>query len=144
MHRGTILPERRHEIAPLVFEAASLGDPVARGIVDRMADEAVAWAGAAIRRLRLERLGPDVVLAGGVFRTEDAPFFARIESGIRALAPSASLVRLGAPPVVGSALLGLDRLCDGSTPPDVERRIRKELTSERFAANRPATAREYR
>ncbi len=144
MHRGAIPTERRHEIAPLVFEAASLGDAVARGIVDRMADEAVAWAGAAIRRLRLERLGPDVVLAGGIFRAQDAQFFARIESGIRALAPSARLVRLAAPPVVGSALLGLDRLCEGSTPPDVERRVRNELTSERIAANRPATAREYR
>ena len=132
MYRGRVAPDRHHEIAPLVFEAATTGDAVARAIVDRLADEIVAWAGAAIRRLRLQRRDPDVVLAGGVFQTEDRAFFERIESGIAAVAPAARASRLIAPPVVGVALLGLDRLWSGVTPPDVERRLRAELTAERL------------
>jgi N-acetylglucosamine kinase-like BadF-type ATPase len=138
VYRGAIPLERRHEIAPLVFEAACQGDPVARGIADRMADEAVAWAAAAIRRLKLQRLGPDVVLAGGIFRAEDPAFYARIVSGIVAVAPSARVVHLAVPPVVGSALLGLDRLGGGRTPVGVERRLRAELTAGRLAASYPA------
>jgi N-acetylglucosamine kinase-like BadF-type ATPase len=135
MYRGTI-PYRRHlEIAPLVFEAAAESDAVARGIIDRLADEVVAWATAAIRRLRLQRLDPEVVLAGGVFRAEDSVFYQRIGAGIAAVAPAARVCRLDAPPVVGAALLGLDRLNGAPTPPGAERRLRAGLTNERLAGS---------
>jgi N-acetylglucosamine kinase-like BadF-type ATPase len=134
LHRGRIPWSRHREIAPLVFGAAAEGDPVAREIVDRQADEIVAWASAAIRRVRLGRLDPDVVLAGGVFRATDRAFYARIEAGVRAAAPRARLVRLGVPPVVGAALIGLDRQMGGATTDDVEARLRAELTDERLTA----------
>ena len=138
MYRGRI-PWRRHlEIAPLVFQAAMGGDEVARGIVDRQADEIVAWASSAIRRARLARLDPDVVLAGGVFRTDDPAFYSRIEAGVRAAAPRSRIVRLRVPPVVGAALLGLDRLLESGTPPEVETRLRAELTDGRLAARKQA------
>jgi N-acetylglucosamine kinase-like BadF-type ATPase len=132
LYRGRISWRRHREISPLVFAAAEAGDAVARGIIDRQADEAVAWASAAIRRTRLGRLDPDVVLAGGVFRAEDPAFYARIEAGVRAVAPRARLVRLGMPPVVGAALIGLDRVLGGQTPSDVEARLRAELTDLRL------------
>lgn len=133
MYRRTI-PYRRHpEIARLVFEAAGLDDRVAREIVDRQADEVVAWAGAAIRRVRLQRLDPDVILAGGVFRTEDRAFYDRIRAGIAAVAPAARVRRLSSPPVVGAALLGLDRLAGEPVPAAVEERLRACLTDERLA-----------
>ena len=94
----------------LTFAAAADGDAVAAGIVDRLADEIVAMAGAMIRRARLGRLDPDVVLGGGVFRTTDPAFYERIDTGVRAVAPGARLVRPAAPPVAGAALLGLDAL----------------------------------
>jgi N-acetylglucosamine kinase-like BadF-type ATPase len=132
MYRGRI-PYRRHlEIAPLVFEAAVSGDAVARSIIDRLADEVVAWAGAAIRRLRMQRLDPDVVLAGGMFRAEDPLFFERIGAGIAAIAPAARICRLTAPPILGAALLGFDRLHGSATPADPERRLRDGLTGELF------------
>lgn len=132
MYRGRILWDRHREVAPLVFEAAAAGDAVAREIIDRLADEIVAWASAAIKRARLGRLDPDVVLAGGVFRAEDPAFYARIEAGVVAAAPLARLVRLRVPPVVGAALIGLDRLFGQGTPPDVEARLRVELTDDRL------------
>lgn len=115
-------------MAPLVFEAAGGGDAVARSIIDRLADELVAMAAALIRRLRLGRLDPEVVLAGGVFKTQDRAFHERLEAGIRAAAPGAQLRRLTAPPVLGAALIGLDRLAaDSATPAAIETRLRAAL-----------------
>lgn len=122
------ISERRlSELAPLVFDAAAAGDVVARSIVDRLADELVGMARALIRRLRLSRLDPEVVLAGGVFRTDEPGFYSRLEAGIRAAAPRARPVRLSAPPVLGAALIGLDRLAGGTTDPAVEDRLRRAL-----------------
>jgi N-acetylglucosamine kinase-like BadF-type ATPase len=132
LYRGRIPWRRVLEIAPLVFEAATAGDHVARSIVDRQADEIVAWASSAIRRAGLGRRDPDVVLAGGVFHAEDPAFYARIEAGVRAAAPRAKLVRLLVPPVVGAALIGLDGLLGGETPPEVETKLRAELTENRL------------
>ncbi len=84
--------------------------PSRASIVDRLADELVAMAGAIIRRLNLTRRDPDVVMAGGIFNARDDAFDARIAAGVRRVAPRATLRRSDAPPVLGAALLGLDRL----------------------------------
>lgn len=98
------------ELPPLVFAAAAEGDPVARSIVERQADEIVSMACAAIRRLRMTRLDVHVVLGGGIFRNGFAPFFERIEDRLCRIAPAASVRILEAPPVAGAALLGLDHM----------------------------------
>jgi N-acetylglucosamine kinase-like BadF-type ATPase len=77
------------------------GDAVARGIVNRLADELGVMAKALIRRLRLGRLDPDVVLAGGVFRADDPAFHQRLSAAVADAAPNARVVRLEAPPVSG-------------------------------------------
>jgi N-acetylglucosamine kinase-like BadF-type ATPase len=120
--------QRLSELAPLVFAAATDGDAVARAIVDRLADELVAMARALIRRLHLSRVDPEVVLAGGVFRTTEPAFYRRLEGGILAAAPRARLVRLTAPPVLGAALIGLDRLAGGTTSAAVEDRLRRGIS----------------
>jgi N-acetylglucosamine kinase-like BadF-type ATPase len=150
LYMGRIRQERLLELTPLVFEAAADGDVVARSILDRLADELVAMAGALLRRLGMTELDPEVVLAGGVFQATDRAFYERIRAGIEAVAPAARIVRLTAPPVLGAALLGLDRLASsGITDPAAEARLRKALESwgrtphARAAtpkAARPATA----
>ena len=110
MYSGHIAEHRVAELSPVVFAAAMAGDPVAREITDRLADEVIAMAGAMLRRLRLQRTDADVILAGGVFRTPDTLFHSRIRAGIGGVAPGARVSRLLAPPVAGAALLGLDAL----------------------------------
>jgi N-acetylglucosamine kinase-like BadF-type ATPase len=123
---------RLTELSPVVFAAAAAGDAIARGILTHLSTELVAMAGALIRRLRLTRLDPEVVLAGGVFRAEDPVFYGEIEAGVRAIAPRARIVRLTAPPVLGAALIGLDRLSvGGATPADVDARLRPALVAWR-------------
>lgn len=125
---GRFPEDRVVELCPVVFRAAGDGDVVARGILIRLADELVAMAGALIRRLRMTDLGPEVVLGGGVFNATDPAFYARIEAGVKAVAPGASIVRLTAPPVLGAALLALDRLVSaGSAEPAADAQIRKAI-----------------
>ncbi|HEV7605156.1 MAG TPA: BadF/BadG/BcrA/BcrD ATPase family protein [Candidatus Limnocylindrales bacterium] len=113
LEAGTLEERRLGELSRVVFEAAAVGDRVARSIVDRQADELIAMAGAIIRRLHLTRLDPVVALAGGIFAADDEAFEERIRDGIRRVAPAATVRRSAAPPVLGAALLGLDRLLAG-------------------------------
>jgi N-acetylglucosamine kinase-like BadF-type ATPase len=46
MANGPVPEARLRELSPIVFRAAEAGDPIARSIVDRLADELVAMAGA--------------------------------------------------------------------------------------------------
>lgn len=110
IYRDRLAGDRIRDLAPDVFAAATAGDAVARAILDRLADEVATMAVAALRRVGLLRRDPPVVLAGGVFRAEDAAFYDRIDVGVVRHAPRASLARLDAPPVLGAALLALDRL----------------------------------
>jgi N-acetylglucosamine kinase-like BadF-type ATPase len=134
---GSISQARLGELSPLVFRAAATGDPVARAIVDRLADELVAMAGAIVRRLNLTRRDPDVVMAGGIFNARDEAFDARIAAGVRGVARRAILRRADAPPVLGAALLGLDRL-DGLT--SSERRAAEDRLRGALRAWQPASA----
>jgi N-acetylglucosamine kinase-like BadF-type ATPase len=122
------LPEARvGDLAPVVFATAAGGDPVARSIVDRLADELATMAAALARRTGLVRAEPEVVLAGGVFRTDDEGFHARLAAEIRRAIPGARLRRLSEPPVTGAALLALDRLAGGRTDGATAERVRAAL-----------------
>jgi N-acetylglucosamine kinase-like BadF-type ATPase len=123
-YSGRLDQRRIGELAPTVFATAAAGDPVARAIVDRLADELATMAIALARRARLVRRRPEIVLAGGTFRTEEAGFHARLRATIDDGIPGATIRRLTTAPVVGAALIGLDRLAGGSADPAVEARTR--------------------
>jgi N-acetylglucosamine kinase-like BadF-type ATPase len=133
LYRHKIHQDRLRELPPVVYAAAAQGDAVALEIVDELGDEIAAFATAAIRRTGAVRTEVDVVLAGGLVRSRDPRLIARVEARVRAVAPRARIVVLDRPPVVGSALLGLDRLAPGGvTATDVLDRLRAELTDERL------------
>jgi len=116
------------QIAPLVFRCASEGDGVAQSILERQADEIVAMVASTARRLHLLRRDVAVVLGGGLIHAGDGSFLWRIEAGIRSAVPAADIRPITVPPVVGAALLGLDRL-DAAAAGE---RVRRTLTLERI------------
>ena len=116
------------ELARVVFAAAGDGDAVARGIVDRQADELAAMVVSAARRLHVTRGDVDVVLGGGIFACGDRPFLERITAAIHTVVPAARVRRLDVPPLVGAALLAGDRL---GLAVGAARRLRRTLTAER-------------
>jgi len=120
---------RLRELAPAVFAAAAGGDAVARGILDRLADELATMAIALIRRLRLARTDLDVVLAGGILRADDPEFLDRLGTAVRAVAPGARLIPLRTPPLLGAALLGLEELPGGRRLAAI-RRLREAFTAQ--------------
>lgn len=126
IHLGRLDEHRLTELAPVVFQAAREGDEVARGLLDRQADEVAGWVGATARRLRVTRRVVEVILGGGVFRNDDARFLDRIEGGIRRSIPRAVVGVLDVPPVVGSALIGLDRV---EARPNAAQRVRAAVAA---------------
>ena len=130
--------ERLAELAPTVFAEAVDGDAVARGIIDRQADEIVAMASTAIKRLRMRRLDVHVVLGGGIFRTEDPVFYDRIRAGLTAYAPRSTICRLTEPPLVGAALIGLDHI---KATPAARNAVRAGLTHDRLKNQTPRRGR---
>jgi N-acetylglucosamine kinase-like BadF-type ATPase len=124
---GRMEYSRLSEVAPLVFKAAAAHDQVAEHLIEELADEVVANAIAAIRRLHLTRQDVHVVLGGGVLRAAGPKLLARISDGVRAVAPNALIRQLEAPPLLGAALIGLDLM---AAPARAYRRLRQELDGE--------------
>ncbi|MET9589686.1 BadF/BadG/BcrA/BcrD ATPase family protein [Streptomyces sp. NPDC006516] len=109
LHLGHIPPGRRHELTPVLFATGAAGDPVARGLVDRLGDEVVAMASVALARLGLLEEEVPVVLGGGVLAARHPALDSRIAELLAVRAPKAVVRVVSAPPVLGAALLGLDR-----------------------------------
>jgi N-acetylglucosamine kinase-like BadF-type ATPase len=94
--------------APLVFEAAEAGDVVARTIAERAGATLGSTAGQVTRRLGMDELPVEVVMAGGVFRSGSRALITAFEREIHRTAPNAVSTRLEVPPVVGAALRAME------------------------------------
>ncbi|MFI1102628.1 N-acetylglucosamine kinase [Streptomyces melanogenes] len=108
LHLELVAPARRHELAPVLFAVAAAGDPVARSLVDRQAEEIVALAVVALERLDLLDEETPVLLGGSVLAARHP----QLDNGVRTLlaarAPKAVPLVVAASPVLGAGLLGLD------------------------------------
>ncbi|MEV5983641.1 BadF/BadG/BcrA/BcrD ATPase family protein [Streptomyces sp. NPDC052051] len=108
LHLGHIAYGRRHELTPVLFATAQDGDPVARAIVDRLAEEVVAMATVALTRLDLVAEETPVLLGGSVLAARHPRLDDRIRELLADRAPRALPQVVAARPVLGAALLGLD------------------------------------
>jgi N-acetylglucosamine kinase-like BadF-type ATPase len=113
LHLRQLPPERLSELAPVVLAACDV-DSAAAGIVARLADEVIAFARAALTRLRLTEADPDVVLGGGVLRAVSPSVVEAIANGVQQVAANARVLVSESEPIVGAALLGLDALEAGA------------------------------
>ena len=121
LHQGKIPHDDLISLAPVLLRAADEGDPVARSLVDRQADEIAVMAITAMRRLDLTGLATPVILGGGVITARNPLLVAGITGRLAGAAPRAQVRVIEVPPVVGAALLGLDHV---NAPPDAESRLR--------------------
>ncbi|MEU2748069.1 BadF/BadG/BcrA/BcrD ATPase family protein [Streptomyces collinus] len=110
LHLEHIPPLRRHELTPVLFATASGGDPVARTIVERQAEEVTAMAVVALTRLDLLSEETPVLLGGGVLAAGHPQLNDHIAHLLTERAPKAVPQVVTASPVLGAALLGLDRV----------------------------------
>ena len=94
--------------APLVFQAAAAGDPVANDLILWAGHELGQLAVGVIRQLEFEALDFDAVLVGSMFNG-GSPLIEPMRATIHTIAPGARPVRLDAPPVVGAVLLGMEQ-----------------------------------
>jgi N-acetylglucosamine kinase-like BadF-type ATPase len=133
LYAGRIPEGRTSELAGVVVEAARDGDAVALQLIGALADECASFAIAAIRRLRLGRQAIPVVLFGGVARGAGDLLAAAVAERVAGTAPRARVVVLEAPPVLGAALLALDRVVPGDTAADA--RVRASITHEGLLAD---------
>ncbi|MFJ4332822.1 MULTISPECIES: N-acetylglucosamine kinase [unclassified Streptomyces] len=113
LHLRHVEPARRHELTPVLFATAADGDPLARSIVDRQADEVVAMAVVALTRLDLLSEPAPVLLGGSVLAARHPQLDGRIRELLAARAPKAVPRVVTARPVLGAVLLGLDHVGAG-------------------------------
>jgi N-acetylglucosamine kinase-like BadF-type ATPase len=117
--------ENRYSIsadaAPLVFQVAENGDPVACEVIHWAGCELGEMVNAVARQLAFESLAFDVVLAGSMFDGGPLLTDPMCETVLEFI-PKARFVRLTVPPVVGAVLIGMEQ---GGVVPDS--RIRSRL-----------------
>lgn len=95
--------------APLVFEVARNGDPVAQKIIHWAGQELGNLAIGVARQLNFLDKDFEVVLAGSLYKG-GATLEDMLGKTLCAVAPGARFVRLNAPPVVGGVLLGMEQV----------------------------------
>ena len=110
-HLKRLDPVRLNEVVTLLFDVAADGDEVAARIVRQQADEIVALVMSTLRRLDLVGADVDIVLGGGILASDDPLLMVPITEALRSAAPHSHLLLLrDDPPVVGAALMGLERV----------------------------------
>ncbi|MER6124899.1 BadF/BadG/BcrA/BcrD ATPase family protein [Streptomyces sp. NPDC001795] len=127
LHLGYIEHDRRHELTPVLFATAEEGDPVARAIVHRLAEEVVAMATVALTRLDLLDEETPVLLGGSILAARHPQLDDRVRELLTARAPKAVPQVVTARPVLGAALLGLDHV---QAPTQVHARVRAHYEGE--------------
>jgi len=113
------------QLAPVIFQAVEAGDEVAMGVVDRQADEIVAYASAALKQLGVVGQRVPIVLGGGVIAARHDCLLRAIDAKLAERVPPAYSVIVTDPPVLGAGLLAFDAL--GATP-EVLARVRQSLS----------------
>jgi N-acetylglucosamine kinase-like BadF-type ATPase len=110
VHLGGLSEDQCMSMTPVLFDVAEAGDRVAVDVVRRQAAEIVALAATSIRRLGVLSEPIEVLLGGGVVTAGHPLLMDEITSLLADSAPLAVLRVVEAPPIVGAALLGLDRI----------------------------------
>jgi N-acetylglucosamine kinase-like BadF-type ATPase len=102
--------------ASAVLAAAADGDAVASAILVRAGEALGDSAVHVVRRLQMQDVTFDLVLAGSMVRAESSLLVDSLAAKVRPVASAARVVRLQDPPVVGAVLMAME--LSGATPPE--------------------------
>lgn len=95
------------EDAPLVFQVAEQGDPVALDLVRWAGCELGELAVTVIRQLEFQEIEFDLVQIGSMF--DGSPLLtSEMKKRVHSVAPGAKFIRLHEPPVLGAVILGME------------------------------------
>ena len=130
MHQGRISEQRLVELAPVVIEA-SADDAVAAALVDRLADEILAFVRATLPQIGAGDEPVEVVLGGGLLQAPNGRLRDAVGVRLAALDPRLRPVVPADPPIVGAALLALEA-AGADRPATV--RLRESFAERRAAA----------
>ncbi len=106
---GKISGDRVLDIASLVFEEAENGDRAARKIVTQFGVGCADLLVNGINRLGMRDLEFDIVLSGGIFKAKSPLLREVLDREVKSEVPNSKFVEARYEPVVGAALLALDR-----------------------------------
>lgn len=134
IHFGRLDQRVFNRLCPVLFEVAGRGDPVARSVVERQAEEIVLLASVSLGRLGLggsSATPVPVVLGGGVLAARDAMLVDGVVSGLADRVPGAVPTWVTDPPVLGAGLAALESVGAGEV---ALRRYREAVRSRSFAS----------
>ncbi|MCC6259578.1 MAG: hypothetical protein IT311_01845 [Anaerolineales bacterium] len=95
------------EFAPLVFQVAEQGDPIAQDLVRWAGAELGEMANAVARQLNFEDLEFEIALIGSMFKAGEA-LIQPMRQTVHAVAPKANLIPVEVRPALGAILLGIE------------------------------------
>ncbi|GAA2597269.1 N-acetylglucosamine kinase [Streptomyces axinellae] len=113
LHLREIPGARRHELPPLLFEAARGGDGIALALVHRQAEEIASLVAVTLDRLDLLETETPVHLGGGILTADQELLDDGLAELLAQRAPRAVPHTVHAPPILGAGLLALDRVQAG-------------------------------
>lgn len=97
------------DFAPVIYQVATRGDPVALSIIQWAGSELGYTALAVIRQLAIQLQEFEVILVGSLYEMGEM-IIAPMRQVISSEAPKARLIQLSSPPVVGGVLLAMEQV----------------------------------
>jgi N-acetylglucosamine kinase-like BadF-type ATPase len=96
-----------HTTVKILLEAAQQNDAVALDVIVEFSKSIARYATGSLKKYNLVGKDCDIVLSGGVFKSENPLFFETISAAVHRLSVQAHIVNAEFEPIVGAALLGL-------------------------------------
>lgn len=110
--------------APLVFQVAEKGDPIARELIEQTGQHLGELACGVIRQLSFEACTFDVILIGGLLEGGEL-LMNPLHKTILSLAPGANFIRLAVPAVTGGVMLGMQ--LGGMDPTQIREKLNESV-----------------
>ena len=98
-----------HTAVPVLLEAARQNDAVALDVIVEFSKSIARYAAGSLKKYGLTGKDCDIVLSGGIFKSENPLFIETVSEEVHRVSAQALIVNAEFEPVIGAALLGLSK-----------------------------------